>query len=123
MSERHKARIMKTSCANFECLMNLPLAADLACLAAVVITTDVASYVSTRVRSRYSFWAVKRTSAQFLRIQSGPAWQRAWACTVVVNAMTLAPAALPDRIPAGTSSTTTHSPAGKPRAAAAFKYG
>ncbi len=37
--------------------------------------------------------------------------------------MTLAPAALPARIPAGASSTTTHSVAEKPRIVAAFRYG
>lgn len=43
--------------------------------------------------------------------------------TVVRKAMTLAPAALPAQIPAGTSSTTMHSGPVKPSFAAAFKNG
>src|ERR1700740_1321316 len=62
-------------------------------------------------------------SAQLRRIQSAPASRNAGCWTVVVKATTLAPAAFPDRTPAGTSSNTTHCAAGNPSMAAPFRYG
>ena len=62
-----------------------------------------------------------RMSAQFFTTQFAPASRTAEAATVVVKPMTRAPAALPARIPAGASSTTTHSVAANPSTAAPFK--
>src|SRR5215469_2508347 len=82
-------------------------------------------FLLAEVRSRLNFSPFVRPitliSAQLRSIQSAPAWRRAEAWTVEVKAITLAPDALPERTPAGTSSNTMHSEAGHPRTEAPFK--
>src|SRR5579863_348801 len=62
-----------------------------------------------------------RISAQSFTTQSAPAARTADSVTVVVKPITLAPAALPARTPAGASSTTMHSAGENPSTAAPFK--
>ena len=62
-------------------------------------------------------------SQQLFSTQSAPAATSSVSLTVVRKAITLAPDALPARMPAGTSSTTTQSVAENPRTEAPFRYG
>src|SRR5205823_12726430 len=60
-------------------------------------------------------------SAHDCNTQSAPDCRRTAGPTVVVNAMTVAPAAFPERTPAGTSSSTTQSQGENPSLDAPFK--
>ena len=62
-------------------------------------------------------------SRQSRKIQSAAAARSSAAAIVVVNPITRAPAAFPERTPAAVSSTTRQSPGANPSRAAAFKYG
>ncbi len=62
-------------------------------------------------------------SAQLPTIQSAPALRNSSSAAVVRTAITRAPAAFPERTPAGTSSTTTQSATSTSNAAAPFRYG
>ena len=76
-----------------------------------------------RIKPNPSELGATLMSAQLFNTKSAPARRNSASSTVVRNAMTLAPASLPARIPAGTSSTTTHAEAAKPNFAGAFRNG
>src|SRR5579872_74547 len=78
-------------------------------------------YSSVSSSFRFGLRSSKRRSAQLFRIHSAPVSRKTDSRTVVLKAITLAPAALPARTPAGTSSRTIHSSGGNPRMEAPFK--
>src|SRR6476646_7962381 len=85
---------------------------------------DICPYVvcgGLRSSVRFGLFPATETSLQLSSTHSAPAALSSGSLTVVRKAITVAPAALPARMPAGTSSTTTHSPAEKPRTDAPFR--
>src|SRR5262245_45017772 len=84
--------------------------------------SGIQDHVSTaRLRVNPARLFTTEISLQFLTTQSARAAFRSDSLHVVGKAITRAPAALPARMPAGTSSTTTQSAAAKPSTEAALR--